>query len=220
MILSKNDLTGTIPNELSNLASMKSLEVGYNNLSGQVPSEICSLANLNSLEADCYVVQCDCCTICAATPRPTKMPTAPPTTVTLSTSMPTIAVTPSPTVMPTTCNPFINWVPDCIEIGDPLEVSYQNCDPQFGDWIGIYDKDADPSNLEAPYLWVWACGTQDCRDAPQANTVFLDENAVDNTSGVWPLPRGDYLAYLIRNSGGPYAALLLSDTMKLRDGPC
>lgn len=218
--LSSNDFTGTIPSELGNLARMTTLEVGYNNLSGQMPWEICSNAALDLLEADCYAVQCDCCTICALTPDPTTTPTMSPTTIAPTTPAPSVAVTPSPTVLPTTCVPSISWVSDCIEVGDPIEVQYQNCEPQFGDWIGIYDRNADPANLGAPYLWVWACGTQSCRGAPQVNTVILDESAVDNQAGVWPLPRGDYFAYLIRNSGGPYEALLLSERMKLREEQC
>lgn len=244
MVLSENSLSGSIPSELGNLARMTTLEVGYNSFSGQMPSEVCNAGSLRNLEADCYAVRCDCCTECTPMPEATEAVTAvpnatiAPTTVatTVATVAPTTAVTVvatveatmaatemptrQPTLAPTTCSPFVVWNASCIRSGEPLPVLYQNCDPQNGDWVGIYDKDADPLNLGAPYLWVWTCGTQNCRGAPQTNTVILDENALDTQAGVWPLPNGDYVAYLIRNSGGPYEALLQSDKMRIRDDQC
>ena len=47
--LSNNNLSGTIPPELGNLANVGWLELGYNNLSGTIPSELGNLASLNSL---------------------------------------------------------------------------------------------------------------------------------------------------------------------------
>lgn len=244
MVLSKNSLYGSIPSELGNLARMTTLEVGYNMFSGQVPWELCNAGSLRTLEADCDAVRCDCCTDCTsprdetqaatALPNATMAPTTVATTVattaataavtTVATVAGTVAATVAPTVKPTmaptVCTPFLVWNTTCISVGEPIPVTYQNCDPQNGDWIGIYDKNADPMNLGAPYLWVWACGSQNCRGAPQTNTVLLDENALDNQAGVWPLSKGDYLVFLIRNSGSPYEALLSSEKMKIEDQPC
>lgn len=237
MTLSENSLSGSIPSQLGNLARMTTLEVGYNSLTGTVPSAICQAGSLRTLEADCYAVSCDCCTDCTPIPETTTaVPNATMAPTTVATTAATTAVTgeatvagtvaatvPStaaPTASPTVCTAFLMWNTTCLRAGEPIPISYQNCDPQNGDWVGIYDKTADPMNLATPYLWVWTCGSQNCRGAPQTNTVFLDENAVDKNNGVWPLANDDYVAYLIRNSGSPYQAFLQSDKMKIGDQPC
>lgn len=234
--LNKNQLTGNVPREFGNLASLQSLDVGRNNLTGEVPWQICELGTLTIFEADCQMVACSCCSSCSATPSPTAAPFTPSPTQ-LATNAPTEGVTTSPTISPTrlptltpttaaptTCFGFIEWVPDCIDVGEELEVRFQNCDPQFGDWIGIFLKDADPTNLPAPFLWVWACGSQSCRGSPQTNTVTLGEDDVDSqvaqSGNGWPLEKGDYHAYLIRNAGPPYVAELQSEKMKIRENTC
>ena len=48
----ENGLSGTIPTQLGNLTSLKSLNLGENQLSGSIPSELGNLTNLGSLSLD------------------------------------------------------------------------------------------------------------------------------------------------------------------------
>ena len=49
---SKNNLTGEIPPELGNLASLRELDLGYSKLSGEIPPELGNLANLRVLNLE------------------------------------------------------------------------------------------------------------------------------------------------------------------------
>ncbi len=49
LVLDNNNLTGAIPSELGNLASLEVLALWYNNLTGTIPAELGDLANLQSL---------------------------------------------------------------------------------------------------------------------------------------------------------------------------
>ena len=48
--LSFNQLTGTIPSSLGNLANLETLDLSFNQLSGSIPPELGNLANLRELE--------------------------------------------------------------------------------------------------------------------------------------------------------------------------
>lgn len=205
--LSGNNLSGVLP-FFGNLTALSSLNLQHNNLTG--PVELCELA---TLEADCHLMDCPCCTACTETPMPTSAPTTP-------TLPPTITPTRKPTPEPTECFPSLQWVSDCVLTGEPFEVRFSNCQPEFGDWIGIFDKDADPTNLPDPYLWVWSCGSQNCRGSPREGVVRFDESSVDDSAGTWPLWKWDYHAYMIRNAGNPLVAFLSTDKMKIKDDRC
>lgn len=47
--LSNNNLNGTIPTALGNIANLTSLSLGHNHLSGSIPTALSSLSNLNAL---------------------------------------------------------------------------------------------------------------------------------------------------------------------------
>jgi len=205
--LSGNNLSGVLP-YFGNLTVLSSVNLQHNNLTG--PVELCELS---SLEADCHLVDCPCCTGCTETPMPTAAPS-------MATSSPTIAPTRKPTPEPTECFSRLEWVSTCVVTGDPFEVRFSNCQPEAGDWIGIFDKDADPANLPNPYLWVWSCGSQNCRESPQKGVVRFNEGSVDDSAGSWPLWKGDYHAYMIRNSGNPMVAFLSTDKIKMKDDRC
>jgi hypothetical protein len=46
----------------------------------------------------------------------------------------------------------------CYEDGDDIIITFQNCESNEEDWIGIYARDADQNDLGDPLAWVWACG--------------------------------------------------------------
>ena len=52
LLLTRNQLTGTIPAELGNLASLQGLYLGGNQLRGEIPPELGNLANLEVLDLD------------------------------------------------------------------------------------------------------------------------------------------------------------------------
>ena len=50
LILTGNNLTGSIPPEIGNLTNLETLNLLWNNLTGSIPSEIGNLVNLNSID--------------------------------------------------------------------------------------------------------------------------------------------------------------------------
>ena len=98
-----NALTGTVPSELGNLSALQLLEIEMNNISGTMPQEVCDLRDvfagglLGVLEADCVgEIECDCCTACFGTARPSTTPYG----TTSPTSSPTIAPSAAPSSAP------------------------------------------------------------------------------------------------------------------------
>jgi hypothetical protein len=241
MSVAENRLTGRIPQELGDVDGLQSLSVSDNQFSGNVPWQICELGNLDTFVADCFRNACDCCTECVTTVGPTDQPTPAPTNSPTITPEPTSApTTQAPTRKPTTkptaatqsptkrpspsptvCVPEIEYVSDCIDIGQKIEVRFTNCDPRRNDWIGLYNKDADVTNLGSALHWSWLCGDQNCNKSAKSGTVVFDANSIGPPNGVWPLERNDYYVYMIRrNSGGPYAAYAETSKMKIREDNC
>jgi len=70
-----NFLLGSIPDELGNLNSLKTLLLEGNDLTGTMPESVCALRQndnltgssqaLDLLSVDCDEVECECCTNCA-----------------------------------------------------------------------------------------------------------------------------------------------------------
>jgi len=235
--LASNAFTGTIPAALGAMTGLTAVNLAGNSFSGDVPPPICNSESISELVADCHLNGCPCCTGCADTLTPTLSPTiiatgAPsPSPTGRPSPHPTPLPSPGPTgspvrpetPAPTDCEPQLNWVHDdkCIEVGQPLTFSFENCNPQFGDFIGIYDKREDSWNLPGPLLWTWSCGTQNCQGTPVKKTIVFDKDSVDKENGEWPLPKGDYFAYFVRNTGIPYEAFLSSEKIKVKDaGKC
>jgi endonuclease/exonuclease/phosphatase family metal-dependent hydrolase len=70
--------------------------------------------------------------------------------------------------------------------GDPIEVSWALAPGNKWDWIGIYKQGADP-NVAYYKLWAYT-------DATVAGSFTFDD---EGGTGTWPLPAGDYSAYLL-----------------------
>ena len=125
---------------------------------------------------------------------PISSPVAAPILVTNTSSS-----TPSPTQ--TNCTNSIESIQSCYPDWSNISISFLNCHPLVGDWIGIYNISADPQDLQQPLLWIWTCGAQSCLGAAYSETVVFEE----------PIETGFYKAYLVhRNPGGPYSAYAAS----------
>eukprot|EP00934_Nitzschia_sp_Nitz4_P007706 Nitzschia sp. Nitz4//scaffold101_size76361//23145//25622//NITZ4_005598-RA/size76361-augustus-gene-0.8-mRNA-1//-1//CDS//3329532146//7696//frame0 len=235
LALEGNNLNGTIPKSLGDLDGLMGLEVAFNSLSGDVPREVCDLT-LETLYVDCHVVACDCCTQCSPTASPTAYPTSMPSVrptgrpTTSPSARPTPAATDAPTKRPTrsptasptdVCVPSVEWADDCVAIGQEIDINFVNCDPEVGDWIGIYDKNSDATALDTAPLWTYTCGGQSgCVGTPKRGTVTLGESEADRPND-WPLKKSDYFAYLIRSSETePYEPLVGSEKMKIKNDSC
>mmetsp|Transcript_7142 Transcript_7142/g.12449 ORF Transcript_7142/g.12449 Transcript_7142/m.12449 type:complete len:516 (-) Transcript_7142:320-1867(-) len=152
------------------------------------------------------------------TPKPTQPPTIAPTIEPTDppTDKPTQRLTQSPTVnptgqptdtlAPTECSNQIQTDRPCYNMGSPVEVFFRNCDPRPDDWIGMYRNPdvIDPSSLEEPPVWVFACGSQSCSEEVYSDVVLFDLSF---------LPEGTFKAYLAREAeSAPYPSLASSNT--------
>ena len=93
----------------------------------------------------------------------TSVPTPPPTIFDTSspTSAPVVPPTILQTTLPTFCQADIFTDKECYENGEDIIVSFENCDAQSDDWIGVYAVgQADWDVLDEPIAWVWASGDQ------------------------------------------------------------
>lgn len=167
------------------------------------------------------------------TPDPTRKPTVSPTSP--PTSRPTFAATESPTIMEqtteaptedptetttelststststTSCLTQIGTSQTCYSRGTPIEVMFTNCDPKPTDWIGLYSDpgEMNPSNLDPTRLWIYACGTRDCREEVTSNRIIFE---ID-----W-LPNGTYGIYLARGASSPPYTSIAKHTFEVSD---
>lgn len=95
-----------------------------------------------------------------------------------------------------------------------IVVKFQNCDPQDGDWIGLYpngtafDYGTETELAADDYInWSYTCGTNECIESPLNNAIGLP---TDHNNGF------DYpslAVYLLRDSaeGPPFTILAKSE---------
>lgn len=212
--IGSNRFSGNIPSSIANL-NLTSLDLAENILQGLVPSSICQKSSQISLmTVDCDKVTCFCCTQCGAsqTRAPVWAPFTPP---------PSPPPTRSPTMFPTSyyCKTAIQATKSCYKVGEPIEISFSNCNPRFGDWIGLYDAENPVSLLLNPLLWHRSCGSQSCSASPIRGSFTLGDSAIGD--GYWPLSRGNYKVYLIRNgSTYPYQPVVGSEQIRVAQSLC
>ena len=105
----------------------------------------------------------------------------------------------------------------CYIKGYDITVSFTNKNPRGDDWVGVYASDANLDDLGHPLLWFWACGDQHCNAKAKANTVvFGADPPVETQQAEWPLPPGEYIAVLARNSGPSYTPYATSDVFEVK----
>eukprot|EP00526_Cylindrotheca_closterium_P007960 CAMPEP_0113636848 /NCGR_PEP_ID=MMETSP0017_2-20120614/19252_1 /TAXON_ID=2856 /ORGANISM="Cylindrotheca closterium" /LENGTH=666 /DNA_ID=CAMNT_0000547777 /DNA_START=9 /DNA_END=2009 /DNA_ORIENTATION=- /assembly_acc=CAM_ASM_000147 len=213
--LGSNRLSGIVPTSIANL-NLTSLDLAENNVQGIIPPALCSTPEQNSqlelMTVDCDLVTCFCCTQCGAnrTRAPVLAPFTPP---------PSPAPTPRPTEGPTSCVSNVEVSKGCYKVGDPVEVSFTNCNPRAGDWLGLYDAESPEQFLMDPLLWHWSCGSKSCSGSPIQGGSTLDGSA--EGQAFWPLNRGNYKVYLIRNGANfPYQSVAGSGEFRVAQRIC
>jgi hypothetical protein len=164
-----------------------------------------------------------------ATPQPTPLPTGEPTPLPtpaptpLPSAQPVPTEAPQPTITTPTCTSTISVFQECYFMSETvLVISFENCDPQLYDWIGIYPDGAEFQQPGSPteYLrddwidWVWPCGDQECSDSPASASFALPIDPNDPDYNMLNLR-----AYLVRSIDGPTTVLAKSESFQVID-PC
>jgi hypothetical protein len=122
------------------------------------------------------------------TPNPTNAPTARPTE-------------------PLACVNTISTTQDCLDDENVLVVEFQNCNPQDGDWVGLYPDGSEFTEdrsgtefLSSEWIsWAWTCGDIVCENSPPSNSFSFFVDLDDPVYNLFNLR-----AYLVRaNRSGP-----------------
>lgn len=121
---------------------------------------------------------------------PTAAPTALASEVNSTTLVEEETAAPTASTMPECSQDFLFSEATCLTTAEPrIDIRIQNCQPQPGDWVGVWrvSRIRDPASLPEPDLWFLTCGSQDC-----SGSVAFNELAFGN------LGVGTYEAHLIR----------------------
>ena len=121
----------------------------------------------------------------------------------VETAAPTEA--PIPTEPP--CVDSLEVETTCFDDNNELNVSFNICTAEVGDWIAILEADADPEAItEADAVgWMFSCGDRFCEEAVANETLSFDRAKPKAESG------GSYRAYLMREGEGPlFSAITMS----------
>jgi len=135
---------------------------------------------------------------------PTNEPTESPTTES-PTSFPTEEPTESPTTSPT-CFSAVSAYRACYPYLDgTIRVGFASCDPQEGDWVGLYNTKT-ASLVDNSYdAWKFTCGDRFCDGSPSSGILEFRARNLD--------PGESYQAILMRGQEEgppPYTALAAS----------
>ena len=139
-----------------------------------------------------------------ATSIPTELiTTVPPTMVANSTDPPTELLTEPPTDPATPeCVTDVEATETCYAPFSGISIYFRNCEPEIGDWIGIWSVSSmeDETGLPEPIQWLFQCGSQDCEQ------VFLEEDILFFGAG---LPEGIFVAVFVRfvELSAPYTSI-------------
>jgi hypothetical protein len=137
----------------------------------------------------------------------TLVPTSSPSTVT--TSSPS-TVTTSPPIP--TCISMVEVTSACYTPGSIIRVTFQNCEVQADDWVGLYEvvPDLDPTSLESPIDWLWNCGTQVCTGDPASGDLFFSFTTL--TTGA------SYQPFMFHSTSvSPYASFVSGKPFQVAD---
>ena len=147
------------------------------------------------------------------TPNPTASPTARPV------EPPTFPPTQPPTARPTyppVCMDAITTTQDCLNSENVLVMEFQNCEPEDGDWVGLYpdgsefmEDDTGREFLSRDWIsWAWTCGGTECENSPPSNSFSFSIDMDDPVYNLFNLR-----AFLVRGSrdGPPFEVIAKSE---------
>eukprot|EP00934_Nitzschia_sp_Nitz4_P002308 Nitzschia sp. Nitz4//scaffold396_size11502//2135//2770//NITZ4_009036-RA/size11502-exonerate_protein2genome-gene-0.0-mRNA-1//-1//CDS//3329550268//2308//frame0 len=133
------------------------------------------------------------------TGRPTDSPTRRPTAS--LTWEPTRQPTPAPTLFPTGCQSALTVDRTCyVERDDIIIVSFFNCNPRAGDWVGMWPASENPETLGSNFVtWTLSCGTKTCSEAMESMVLGFRAKGIGT---------GTFRVHLIdqTSSGAPFSA--------------
>ena len=102
------------------------------------------------------------------------------------------------------CKELVYADQPCYSDEDSIYVTFENCQPREDDRVAIYPATvgAHPGDL-APPLWLGTCGDQMCSKIVTAEGLEFGPGGADESGTIsWPLPEGEYKAFLIRMNEG------------------
>jgi hypothetical protein len=117
-----------------------------------------------------------------------------------------------PTTQPTIAN-AVTIDTNCFHLNEHISVHFANPLARTDDWIGIFPADTKPDKLDYPLMWLWSCGSQECKVAGSSGTlIFGPDNPNETGQIAWPLPGGAYVLALVnRNDAQPYTIGAISE---------
>jgi hypothetical protein len=88
--------------------------------------------------------------------------------------------------------------------GDVIKISFTGAPGNNGqDWIGIYPYGTQPK--PGSFAWQFIDGTHTAGASPAMGTININAASI-GSSGTWPFPVGQYIAYYLLNNGYTAAA--------------
>jgi len=93
----------------------------------------------------------------------------------------------------------------CFDGDSELDVTFESCSPEIGDWVGIYDSSANSQFLVGSewIAWYYTCGDRYCEEAVQKDVLNF-------TRAKKRMMTGTHVAHLIRNGTGPIFSAIAS----------
>ena len=81
------------------------------------------------------------------------------------------------------------------EVGEPIEVTWEDGPANRWDWVGVYNADAADPNVDDYLLWGYTGGHDSGAIPPSVSgSMTIGESSQGKP---WPLPPGDYVVHYL-----------------------
>jgi hypothetical protein len=104
------------------------------------------------------------------------------------------------------CKDLVYADSSCYTPEKAMHFTFEICEPSHNDRVAIHSSTVETPDLEKPLLWLGTCGDQLCMDQVETGTLtFGPKDPEESDTTTWPLPPGEYKAFLMRmNEGGEF----------------